>query len=137
MYTSVMSQGLPARRGANAYETVGAQSSSPLELVVMLYDGAIRFTKLAKEAHERGDVRSRSANVSRVLAIVSELQSTLDVEKGLDIAHELDRLYHYIMGRLLDVTTKRDAAALDEILGLLGTLRDGWASASGAVAVRS
>jgi flagellar protein FliS len=137
MYTSVMSQGLPARRGAYAYETVGAQSSSPLELVVMLYDGAIRFLKQAKEAHERGDVLGRSANVSRVLAIVSELQSTLDVEKGLDIAHELDRLYHYIMGRLLDVTTKRDAAALDEILGLLGTLRDGWAAASGAVAARA
>ena len=134
---SVMSQGLPARRGAHAYQTVGAQSSSPLELVVMLYDGAIRFVKQAKDAHDRGDVRSRSTNISRVLAIVSELQSTLDVEKGLDIAHELDRLYHYITGRLLDVTTKRDAAALDEILGLLGTLRDGWAAASGAAAARA
>jgi len=48
MHTSVMSQRLPARRGAHAYETVGAQSSSPMELVVMLYDGAIRFLKQAK-----------------------------------------------------------------------------------------
>lgn len=129
-----MSQGRPARHGAHAYQTVGAQSSSPLELVVMLYDGALRFLKQAKEAHSRGDVRGRSTNISRALAIVSELQSTLDVEKGLDIALELDRLYHYITGRLLDVTTKQDAAALDEILGLVGTLRDAWAGASGAAA---
>ncbi len=137
MHTSVMSKGRMARHGAHAYQVVDAQSSSPLELVVMLYDGAIRFLKQAKDAHERGDLRGCSASISRVLAIVSELQSTLDVEKGLDIAHELDRLYHYIIGRLLDVTTKQDAAALDEILSLLGTLRDGWASASGVIAARA
>src|SRR5204863_3586092 len=101
MHTSVMSRGRMARTGALAYQVVDAQSSSPLELVVMLYDGAIRFMTQAKEAHDRGDIRSRSSNISRVLAIISELQSTLDVDKGVDIAHELDRLYHYITGRLL------------------------------------
>lgn len=96
----------------------------------MLYDGAIRFLDQARDAHKRGDRRARAQGVSRALAIVSELQNTLDVERGRDIAGELDRLYHYVMRRLLDVTTTGDGAALDEILQLLGTLRDGWAQAS-------
>jgi len=120
----------PAARGARAYLTVDAQSRSPLELVVMLYDGAIRFLGQARDAQARGDRRGRAQGISRALAIVSELQNTLDVERGRDIAGELDRLYHYVMRRLLDVTTRGDAAALDEILRLLGTLREGWAQAS-------
>jgi flagellar protein FliS len=128
MHTSPLAPA-PAR-GARAYQTVDAQSRSPLELVVMLYDGAIRFLGQARDAHARGDKRGRAQGVSRALAIVSELQNTLDVERGRDIAGELDRIYHYVMGRLLDVTTRGDGAALDEILQLLGTLREGWAQAS-------
>ena len=121
-------------RGAGAYATVDVQSRSPLELVIMLYDGAIRFVGQAREAHQQGDRRGRAVGVSRAMAIVGELQNTLDVEKGRDIAVELDRLYHYITARLLDVTRTGDAAPLDEILLLLGTLRDGWAQASSAPA---
>jgi len=121
-------------RGAGAYTTVDAQSRSPLELVVMLYDGAIRFVGQAREAHKQGDRRGRAVGVSRAMAIVGELQNTLDVERGREIALELDRLYQYISSRLLDVTRTGDAAPLDEILVLLGTLRDGWAQASTAPA---
>jgi flagellar secretion chaperone FliS len=120
----------PAARGARAYLTVDAQSRSPLELVVMLYDGAIRFLGQARDAQTRGDNRGRAQGVSRALAIVSELQNTLDVERGCDIAGELDRIYHYVTRRLLDVTTTGDVAALDEVLQLIGTLREGWAQAS-------
>lgn len=96
----------------------------------MLYDGAIRFVAQARDAHTRGDRRGRAVGVSRAMAVVGELQNTLDVERGRDIAVELDRLYHYITGRLLDVTRSGDGTAFDEILLLLGTLREGWAQAS-------
>ena len=93
----------------------------------MLYDGALRFVGEAKQAHARGDILARGHAISRCLAIIAELQSTLNVEQGGSIAEELDRLYTYVNTRLLDVSGKHDIAALDEIHGLLSTIRDGWA----------
>ena len=121
-----------AARGALAYRTIDAQSRSPLELVVMLYDGAIRFLGEALEAHERNDQRARATAVSKALAIVGELRSTLNVDEGLDMAIELDRLYDYMMGRLLEVSTKRDLSGLEEVQRLLITVREGWVQVSAA-----
>ena len=114
-------------RGADAYRRTSVQSSSPLQLVVMLYDGAIRFVLEAREAIARNDVRARTTAVSRALSIVAELQNTLNVGEGGDIARELDRLYAYINTRLFDVTAKGDDEAAHEVHKLLTTLRDGWA----------
>lgn len=113
-------------RGADAYRRTAVQSSSPLGLVVMLYDGAIRFILEAREAIARKDVRARTNAVSRTLAIVSELQNTLNVKEGGAVAQELDRLYTYINTRLLDVTAKADDNAAAEVHKLLTTLREAW-----------
>ncbi len=113
------------------------QSRSPLELVVMLYDGALRFVDEAKDAAKKNDIRRRSQAVSRALAIVAELQNTLKVEEGGEVGRELDRLYGYVMTRLVDVTVKRDARALEEVQRLLQPLRDAWAqTAAGEPAPR-
>jgi flagellar secretion chaperone FliS len=124
-------------RGADAYRRTEAESRSPMELVVMLYDGAIRFVGAARDAIARNDVRARTEATRRALDIVSELQNTLNVEQGGDIARELDRLYLYISTKLLDVT-RGDAAAAEEIYKLLSTLRDGFSQAttSGTPATR-
>jgi flagellar protein FliS len=114
-------------RGVEAYRRVNAETRSPLELVVMLYDGAIRFVGDAKEAADRNDIAARTRAVSRALAIVTELQNTLRLEEGGDVARELDRLYSYMTARLLDSNVKRDRKALDEVHRLLSTVRDGWA----------
>jgi flagellar protein FliS len=113
-------------RGAEAYRQTEAQSRSPIELVLMLYDGALRFVGEARAAVARNDIAARGEAVSRALAIISELQNTLDVNTGGDIAKELDRLYGYINVRLLDVSLKKDVAALAEVQKLLTTLREGW-----------
>jgi len=115
-----------ASRGALAYRTVDAQSRSPLELVVMLYDGGVRFLGDALEANQRKDMVARAIAVSKALAIVGELRSTLNLDEGGDMALDLDRLYDYMMNRLLDVTTKRDTSGLEEVQRLMITVRDGW-----------
>ena len=115
------------RRGADVYRRTEAVSRSPLELVVMLYDGALRFLTEAREGADRGDRLARRRGVSKALAIVGELQSTLNLDKGGQVAEQLDTVYIYITGRLLDSTVKRDDAAIDEARRLLSTLRDGWA----------
>ncbi len=116
-------------RGADAYRRMEAESRSPMELVVMLYDGAIRFVGEARAAIARNDVRARTEATRRALDIVSELQMTLNVKEGGDIARELDRLYSYMAEKLLAVT-RGDAAAAEEIYKLLGTLREGFSQAA-------
>ena len=117
---------IAATRAAQAYRRVESESRSPLELVVMLYDGALRFLGDASAAAARGDLRARAHGVSRVLAIIAELQSTIDLEKGGAVADQLDDLYTYITARLLDVAIKNDATAIDEARKLLTPIRDAW-----------
>ena len=113
-------------RGASAYRKVDAQSRSPLELVVMLYDGVLSSLSEATDAAARGDVSTRAAAVSKSLAIIGALQSTLNVNEGGAVALELDRIYTYASQRLIDVTTKKDFQALTEVHRLLSTIREAW-----------
>ncbi len=92
----------------------------------MLYDGALRFAAEAREAMVRRDIRKRAEAISRTMAIVSELHSTLDMDAGGQVAAELDRLYGFVRDRLLDATVRQDLLALDEAVNVLQTLRDGW-----------
>jgi flagellar protein FliS len=117
---------IAASRAAQAYRRVESESRSPLELVVMLYDGALRFLGEAADAAGRGDIRGRAHGVSRTLAIIGELQSTLDLEKGGAVADQLDDLYTYLTSRLLDVALKQDATAIEEARKLLTPIRDAW-----------
>ena len=113
-------------RGAAAYRQVEAQSRSPLELVVMLYDGALARLSEAGAAADAGDVRARGTAVTKALAIIGSLQETLNVDAGGPVAAELDRLYTYSSERLLDVTLTQDPSGIREVHGLLAPLRDAW-----------
>ncbi len=118
-----MTQAVRALRG---YRTTQAQTSSPLELVVLLYDGALRFLADAERALAAQDVPARATAISKALAIVNELQNTLDLTKGGTVAEELDRLYDFVQDRLLRVTRDQDPAALAEAQRVLSSLADAW-----------
>jgi flagellar protein FliS len=113
-------------RALNAYRQTQVQSRTPLELVVMLYDGALQSLANARAAMERRDIPARRDALSRALAIISELQVTLNLDEGGKIATSLDELYSYCSRRLLDAAMKSDVAAVDEVRRLLTTLRDAW-----------
>ena len=109
-----------------AYQQIEANGSNGVQLVVLLYDGAIRFLGEAKACTESGDRRGKSAAISRTLSILAELQSTLRVEEGGEIAKSLDGLYTYITERILDANLKGNATGLDEAMRLLRTLHSAW-----------
>lgn len=111
---------------ANAYRRTQAEAGTPLELVVMLYDGALRFLAQAQDAMARRDIKDRHIALDKTLAIVGHLQSTLDTERGGALADELDRLYSYMSGRLLEGAAQNDPQALAEVSKLLTNLRDAW-----------
>ncbi|HET9371597.1 MAG TPA: flagellar export chaperone FliS [Vicinamibacterales bacterium] len=116
----------PYARGANQYFETQVRSSSPLELVVLLYDAAIRAGQQAREAMVKRDIATRSVSISKMMAIVGELQNTLDMERGGDVARELDRIYDWSTSRLVDATQKQDPAPIDEVVKVMGMLRDAW-----------
>jgi flagellar protein FliS len=123
--------------GALAYRQVQAESSaSPLELVLMLYDGAIASLGQAREAMARRDAVVKGRAMSKALSIVGHLQSTLDMEKGREVAEQLDRLYVYVTGRLLEANINGAVEPIDESIALLSTVRDAWAQAATTPAPR-
>jgi flagellar protein FliS len=119
-------------RAAQRYLQTQVRSRTPLELVVMLYDGALRHATAAAEAAERRDIAARAVGVSQTLAIIGELQATLDMEHGGAIAVELDRLYTWMTTRLTDATVRQDAAPIREVRRVLEILRDGWTQIAAA-----
>ena len=119
-----------AHRGLASYRQVEVQSRTPLELVTMLYDGALRFLGTARDAIERRDINARREALNKALAIIAELQSTLNMEQGGEVAAELDRLYEYSNLRLLDAAMRNDVAPIDEVRRIFEILRDGWATAA-------
>ena len=122
-----------AARGINSYRQAELQTRTPLELVVMLYDGAIRFSGQARDAMLVRDIQRRRVNINRAMDIVSELQNTLDMDAGGKLSRDLDALYSYVRDRMLEASIRQDIRPLDEAIRILGTLREGWAGiASGS-----
>lgn len=115
-----------ATRGVQGYRAAQTQTSSGVELVVMLYDGALRFIADAERAIEAGDLKARATGIRKALAIVGELRSTLDMTRGGAVAEELDRLYDYIQDRLVAVTRDQHREGLAEARAVLTSLADAW-----------
>jgi flagellar protein FliS len=111
---------------ANQYLRTQVKSSQPLELVVMMYDAALRFTATAREAMIKGDIPTRRTAISKAMAIINELQSSLDMQQGGPIAEELDRLYTWITTCLLDAVSRKDHRPIDDARKVIETLRSAW-----------
>ena len=111
---------------SSVYQEVSVQTSSPVRLVIMLYEGAIRFLRQSIEAIQVRDLEQKRQYIDRSIAIIQHMQSTLDCDKGLEIAADLDRLYTYITSCILAGSGKLDTAPLEEAIKLLSVLLTGW-----------
>jgi len=104
------------------YKETAVTTASPARLVVMLYEGAVRFLTRAARDIRNQDLVGKAESVSRALAIIQHLRLTLDTEKGQNIARELDRLYAYAISRVLDGSTKLEPRAIEEAIKVLSDL---------------
>lgn len=118
---------LTPSHAASTYQAVEVTSRSPLELIVMLYDGGLAAMTTARDALARGDQLGKAPAFSKALAIVHALQTTLDMEAGRDVAANLDALYTYVSERLVEANVRQDPAPVDEAIRIFGTLREAWA----------
>lgn len=114
----------------NQYQNNQIQTASPEKILIMLYDGAIRFTRQAMLAMDAGDKAVQGEKISRVMAIVCEFSNTLDHEIGGEIATELDALYNFMTRELTRANLKGDRKALETVEDLLSGLRETWVEAA-------
>lgn len=99
-------------------------TASPAELTLMLYDGAIKFCNMAIMGIEQKDVMKAHTNIVKVQRIIEEFRSTLD--RKYEVAEDFDRIYVYILQRLLEANLKKDAGILEEVNEHLRSMRDNW-----------
>ncbi len=113
----------------NQYQQNQIDTASREQILIMLYDGAIRFTRQALVAMEAGDHKTKREKISRAMAIVAEFSNTLDRELGGEMADNLDALYHFMIRELTAANLQNDAAKLTVVDGLLSDLRETWMQA--------
>jgi flagellar protein FliS len=113
-----------------AYRQVGVQTARPEQVLLMLYDGAISFCEKARVLYERSEAAAAGAPIGRAQAILFELVSTLDHSVAPELCANLERLYGYMIRRLGEAQIGRDPKPLEEVKGLLTTLREAWAVAA-------
>ena len=116
---------------ARLYHTQSVLTTSPGQLVLMLYDGIIRFLDQAQEAGLRTEdprrIEIMNTAITKAQNILTELRSNLNFEAGGDYARDLDRLYDYYLRRLFQANLSKDNAPLAEVSRLVAQLREGWA----------
>ena len=108
-----------------AYREAAVLTASPVQLVVMLYDGVERFLRQAEIVMAEGDVPRANDRMQRAEAILDELIATLDKSAG-QIAERLEGIYVFCKRLLMEARTERDPAKLEKVRDLMRPLRDSW-----------
>jgi flagellar protein FliS len=109
-------------------------TASPGRLLLMTYDGGLRFLRLAARAMEEKNLEEQHTNITKAQRIVLELLNTLDHSANKPLAASLDSLYRYICDRLTEANVRDDLEALREAEMLLSRLRESWAEAEARTA---
>ena len=112
------------------YQQVGVETSltdaSPYEVIRLLMEGALERIVRAKGALGRGDIVLKAKLLPQAVRIIESLSVHLDKERGGELADNLEALYSYMIRRLVEANAFNNAAALDEVMGLLGEIKAGW-----------
>lgn len=114
------------RSAAEVYKTQAIMTAPPAKLVAMCYDRAIGALRDSIRAIEAKDIQARCDHSTRAANIIAHLWSTLDLEKGGEIAQNLSNIYGFAMTRLADINMKNEAKAAEDVISLLLPLSQSW-----------
>jgi flagellar protein FliS len=106
------------------YQQNAMNTASPGELTLMLYNGCLKFIKLAKNAVQEKKFEEKHINIIKVQNIIRELMVTLNMD--VEVSLNMMQLYDYMLNRLVEANTKNDIGILNEVEGLVVEFRDTW-----------
>lgn len=109
------------------YQTNSVTTALPQDLTLMLYEGLIKFSMLAKRAIEQKMIEQKNTNIQKAQAIITELQLTLN--QSIALSKDLNSLYDYMQTRLIDANVQNDLVAIDEVIGFAEEFRETWKEA--------
>lgn len=115
--------------GLGAYKKTSVQTASKEQILLMLYQAAIKNCKKAIEAIDNKSIADKGVFIGKLQDIVIELNNSLDFEVGGDVARELSSLYDYLLYSSTQANIKIEKEPLEGCLNVLNTLYDGWAQA--------
>ena len=119
-----------SKESIQTYKYTSIETAAPERLLIMLYDGAIRFLNIAVNAIKDKQMETSHKNILKAEAIVMELMTMLDMEIGGEISVNLFNLYDFMYRHLVNANVNHDAAKIKEVVELLCDLRNTWAEAS-------
>jgi len=114
-------------KAAHAYLATQVTTTSQGQLLIMLYDAGIKFLKQAKEYMIEKDYAKKGILISRAMDIITELASSLNKDKGGQIAENLQSLYTFCNIQLAQANMKMDTKKLDDVIGILSNIRNAYA----------
>ncbi len=114
---------------AKKYKEQQVLNATPEEVLLLLYDGAIRFLIIAKKGMEAKDIEKSHNNLLKAQNIITEFMVTLDIEMGGETAQNLYDLYEYLHYRLVQANLKKDVTMVEEVLEHLRALKRTWQDA--------
>ncbi len=115
--------------GLGAYKKTSVETASKEQILLMLYQAAIKNSKKAMDAIDQKNIAKKGEYIGKMQDIVVELSNSLDFEVGGDVAKELSSLYDYILYASTQANIKIDKQHLEGCLRVLNTLYDGWTEA--------
>ena len=110
----------------HAYKKASVNTTDQGTLILMLYDGIIKFLSQSREKLIAKDYEGAHQLISKAKNILSELLSSLNVERSGEIGRNLKSLYSFMYDRLIDANIKKDVVYVDEVIDLMNELRIGW-----------
>jgi len=114
---------------ASIYRRRAVEGSSPISLIVLLYQTAIQSLQRAIAALETGNIEARTTELNRAFGVVAELKAVLDYERGGQVAQQFARFYRITESRMLDASFRQDPAPLRELLEPWTQVLDAWRQA--------
>ena len=115
--------------GLGAYKKTSVGTASKEQILLMLYQAAIKNCKKSIESIEQKQIAKKGEYIGKLQDIIIELNNSLDHEIGGDVAKELTSLYDYMLHASTQANLKIDKAPLESVLKILNTLYDGWTEA--------
>lgn len=110
----------------STYKSTQIETASQEKILLMLYDGCIKFARQAKHNMEDEEYQASHDKLIQAQDIVTELMSSLDMDVGGDVAQELYQLYDFCLHNLIQANVEKDPTRIDDVLGVLEELKETW-----------